>query len=778
MGQQVSCMSSMSISSKSNVENDNPKYLDLVQCDPTVFNKLQKEKQKEYENKHGKKALDEILWNSNKHHELKASRSVDYSLNGDELETLKTNGILFKQMRESFPSSYLKLYNNDMPVIITSDSMLHALHKFYDKWLKFVEETTLNEKLTLLCKSLLDELYTITPTSQNSEYLQQLEVFFMIPLTIMSLNNELSETINDQPTLLYSADEIKLMLSESYERKSQGQLDWNKLRQFEKFMGQSDIYRICQYHPKLFSVVQNFKLPDVDQPIKLKFGGDVLFNEFIKLIATHQDIDCKLGDVTIKMMGTLFKPRGHYTESLQLKKYFMAFTWLSKFDIVVNDNQSSINTLLIGSMIAKISEKHLTIVDEIQDFISMIIGKSDGYTLSSFLNLINQYMPKMESLDETTEWLLNNSENLWKNVMSGPYEKPQLGKFGDLEGDTHELSFSLFGKGTQIDNIIISNLVDNKLVEDNGKLPYTLRKFPLIFDLVYTLFNNKSVKDDIDHLMQNVKVSQRDGYQYNKKLESLSAICDNHQFDNTLYAQELKMLRSLMADNDMLNKLNVFPFNTTQWGKKQAISQIAHYAELRHDNCLYIEECSGMMCACEYPDLLVEPVPTFWKEMLVLVNMMKKMVKVDSRHNRILTNFSDILNTFIEYLDLHLNDKPIDEKMLHKLKSIIIEHHGSGSISYGGWYAGLFHDCETEMQFKPEVSSCFTGVDDERGSGGILHLGTGPCKMMYLMITDPRTNEKKIMLGPTYSAYEVMTNYNTRLNDEEWGKQYVNYIPF
>ena len=77
----------------------------------------------------------------------------------------------------------------------------------------------------------------------------------MIPLTIMSLNNELSETINDQPTLLYSIDEIKIMLSESYERKSQGQLDWNKLRQFEKFMGQSDIYRICQYHPKLFSVV-------------------------------------------------------------------------------------------------------------------------------------------------------------------------------------------------------------------------------------------------------------------------------------------------------------------------------------------------------------------------------------------------------------------------------------------------------------------------------------------------------------------------------------------
>lgn len=457
----------------------------------------------------------------------------------------------------------------------------------------------------------------------------------------------------------------------------------------------------------------------------------------------------------------------------------MAFTWLSKFDAVVhNQDISSASTLLLCSLIAKISEKHLNVANEFQNLISMIIGKSDGYTLGPFLELINKHIPQIDSLNDTVQFLLDNHETLWEVVMKGPIQTPKLGKFGDKDGDAHELSFSLFGKGTQIDNTIISKLVDNGIVGDDG-LPFDVkRKFPLIFDLVYTLFNNKSVKDDIVELMKNPKVSQRDGYEYSNHLESLAKECDEHVFDDTLYAQELKMLRALVADRELYKQLNLHPFNTKEWEKKQAISQTAHYAELRHDNCLYVEEVCGMCCECEYPDLLIEPVPTFWKEMLVLVNMMKKMMQQESRDSRILDNFSEFLQMFIDYLDLQLNNKPIPEKMLHYLKSIIEEHHGSGSPSYGGWYASLFHDIEDTMQTKPEVSSYFTGVSDERGEGGIVHLGTGPCKLMYLLITDPLTQEKKIMLGPTYSAYEVITDYGTRYNDEEWGKEYVNHTPF
>lgn len=294
----------------SNIEQSNKeqiKFLDLVQCDPDVYNELQKQKQNEFKEKHGEKELNKILW-ADRHHDFKTHRSMNYSLTEAQLETLKTNGIVFTQSEFSFPQAYLALYNNDMPVFITSDSMLFALHKFYDTWLKNTEETILIQKLTDLCKSLLDELYTITPTEQNITYLQQLELFFMVPFVIMSLNNELQETISDQAVLLYTVDEIGKMLKEEVIGQSLGRIDWKKLRVFTEFIGIEDDWsaqKTIQKHPKLFDTFQQFKLPDVNQPIDLKFCDRVLFDEMIKCIATNQDIKLQLGDVTIKLMGSL-----------------------------------------------------------------------------------------------------------------------------------------------------------------------------------------------------------------------------------------------------------------------------------------------------------------------------------------------------------------------------------------------------------------------------------------------------------------------------------------
>ena len=95
----------------------------------------------------------------------------------------------------------------------------------------------------------------------------------------------------------------------------------------------------------------------------------------------------------------------------------MAFTWLSKFDVVIN-NDNSTSALLLGTLIAKIAEKHVDSVDEIQTFIASIIGKPDGYALKSFLELVNKYMPIFNNLDETIDWLLYNAIDLWANVIN------------------------------------------------------------------------------------------------------------------------------------------------------------------------------------------------------------------------------------------------------------------------------------------------------------------------------------------------------------------------
>ena len=174
---------------------------------------------------------------------------------------------------------------------------------------------------------------------------------------------------------------------------------------------------------------------------------------------------------------------------------------------------------------------------------------------------------------------------------------------------------------------------------------------------------------------------------------------------------------------------------------------------------------------------MIEPVPTFWNEFLNLIQMMKMLLEGKNKKEfNILNNFEIIINKFLKYLDQYLNKKKVDKELIEELKAIIsIKNYGSGSPSYGGWYVNLFESDDTALEFTPEVSSMFTGSSDLRDGGGIVHLGNGPVQVMYILVKDYITNEDKIFMGPVYSTYEFITDIGTRLNDEEWKKEYKNY---
>ncbi|QKF94667.1 DUF3160 protein [Fadolivirus algeromassiliense] len=774
------------------------KYLNLIQINPTTFNQSQEAECNKIRKEQGDNAYYNII-HSRHHNDLKSRKSVDFRLTDQELTKLQTNGVLFKSLAkpESFARTYLNLYNNDMPVFITSDSILYALHKFYDNYLKNVEQTVMIERFMNLCKSMLDTLYTITPTEQNHTYLRDLEVFFMIPYVILQMNNELRENITTQPTLMFSIDEIRQLCSQPSKERTQKELDegykpqtgysWPSEKKLTAFcnlvfpnqrVDSYSIMNLMRKSPKLNTVFENFKVPDLNQPVVLRFGGESIFNKMIRSLSQFQDIDFKCCGTTIQMNGSTFKPRGHYTETLKLKQYFMAFTWLSKFTVSIDRNKSEqMNAIVLASLISKVGERNLVQLNAFQKFVEKIIGQSDGYTINEFLAVMNDFVPSSNNVNDSFNWILSNAPQLTELVLPQLTKKGKLTKFGDTDVHSTATSFSIIGKGNQIDNLVIQKMIDKQFVDDNGYTP--MRKFTSVFDLVYTLFDNKSVEPLIQHRMNNVQFNGRDGYHYNNHLFNTIKECENHEFDHTIYSQELKMLRALTQDRRLAEQTGIFPFYNEHWGRKQAQAQIGHYCEMRHDNVLYLDEVCGARCECEHPDLMIEPVPTFWKEMLTLIHMMKELLGgVNKREMSILINFEKIITNFLVYLDCYLNNKPINETLVNELKSIVkMEYRGSGGPDYDGWYMRLFHSDEIALELKPEISSMMTAVDDDRGPGGIVHLGTGPCQLMYVLVRDGRTGEQKILLGPSYTTYEVITDYNTRLNDEEWKQQYKNYSP-
>ncbi|MGH7455670.1 MAG: DUF3160 domain-containing protein, partial [bacterium] len=64
-----------------------------------------------------------------------------YQLTTDELALLQEHGFVVSERlsRLSFGQAYLEIYQNDLPVFISTDALLHALHKSYDAILQDTE---------------------------------------------------------------------------------------------------------------------------------------------------------------------------------------------------------------------------------------------------------------------------------------------------------------------------------------------------------------------------------------------------------------------------------------------------------------------------------------------------------------------------------------------------------------------------------------------------------------------------------------------------------------
>ena len=770
-------------------------YLDLIQINPHEFNNELRIKREQYAKEHGALSIFKIL-NKDQHHPLKSTRSADYRLSQEELNKLIENGIYFKKTNhQSFAEVYLDLYNNNMPVFITSDSILHAFHKFYEKLLKSIETDTLIHKFDVLCSQFLNSLCKVEINDQNKDILQALEVYFMVPYVIMQLRNELSSPLSYEDRWIFPLDEIKKEL-ETYEPTKeivQNELDngftkgnpqsiyeiyQEKTKYISNILGieKKKFIRIAIRSPKYYTILKEFKFADLNKKITFKFGGDKAFHQIIEKLSSYQDIEMSLCGVTIKMMGSMFKPRGHYTTSLELKKYFLAFTWLSNFVICFDRKKDEYaNSIILATIISKVAEPFQKTMNGIQDFIGKIIGQSDDYTSKEFLDIINQVIPKTENLTETIGWIQSHAQELCHHCSQNLKKISTLTKFGDkLNKEITTHAFSIIGKGTQIDNEIIQKMVDNRLVDDNGLCP--LRKFTSVYELVYTLFNNNSAKKTIQYRMVNNVVNQRDGFKYNNYLEQMNESCQNVVFGDTIYGQELKMLRSLTSDLELFkDKMGI---NAETWLLKEAQTQIGHYTELRHDNVLCLAEAASCFGECMHPELFVEPVPTFWREFLVLIKMLKGLVSfTDEKNLRILDNYENLINKFIIYLDQYLSSGTVDPVLVDDLKGIISEYNtGSGIAIMKGWYVKLFDD-QADTWFKPEISSLFAGVNDIRGPGGVVHLGNVGAQVMYLLIKDSKTESQKIVLGPVYSTYEFITEYGNRLNDDEWKKVFQNYQP-
>jgi CHAT domain-containing protein/lipoprotein NlpI len=86
----------------------------------------------------------------------KNRRNKDFRLNREELAVFKKNGVVVSERlgASSFAELFYSIYNNDLPVFVSADAILHAWHRSYDAMLEELEETYLAQSLDEILESM------------------------------------------------------------------------------------------------------------------------------------------------------------------------------------------------------------------------------------------------------------------------------------------------------------------------------------------------------------------------------------------------------------------------------------------------------------------------------------------------------------------------------------------------------------------------------------------------------------------------------------------------
>jgi hypothetical protein len=646
-----------------------------------------------------------------------------FSLSPEELTLLEQNGFFVSDRLAftDFTTAYAYIYWKDLPVLVTTDSILHAIHQTYDDLLIRVEqEITISKLTTLLDQTrkqiklaaglnsdpVLDKLYT------------DLDVYLTVPLTLLSAN---------------------------------GGAEYDT--------------------PGIESYVQMAQAADSITPTGL-FNNDA------------------------KVDFTVFKPRGHYTKTEELERYFRAVSWLGHIDFpVVRYSEKGDPTLNMDALIAAAlfrdsveQSGQRTNWETIDFLLGSLIGHSDNMTLSDLDRLL------IDAGIKTPEELITypNPDQILQLLINKDYGQQRItGQILSVDANLPEpinrpVSFLLLGQRFTVDSFLMGNLVYDRLVVDGEKVQ---RPLPNPLDILYILGNDRAVVHLQDEL-------NKYGYYANiATLRSTVDIYTSDFWDGSVYNRWLEMLRKLNVSSS--SEISPQALRTAAWADKMLHTQLASWAQLRHDNILYTKQSYTIEPVCEYPAGYVEPFPEFYVAIQeyaafgqTLFNYLKpeELTEGGLQTYQTATSYFKDLDAIARLLqtlsEKELRLEPFSQEEELFLKSIAMRQleevdNECATVTrekWDGWYIDLFPWQDdnpaliADIHTNPNTSHEFPSLLPP----SVLHIATGPVAVEVLLVdTDEGVTA---YIGPAFTYFEVIAEGYppVRLTDEEWNEMLQN----
>lgn len=657
------------------------------------------------------------------------SNYADFSgkiqLNEGALGLLNKNGFAviknpFYAKEEYITSPYKTLKDREIPVFITTDSLLHLYHIQFDETLRQIEEREFYDAIWNIDKKLLDESIEAYngASGELKEAAKNNVAYFSVALSLL------------QPT--------SGQLCEGERWVCEGNDAYFTKEELEKY---------------------TFEIPGFVEGV---------VDEELELIEKHAGFS--YSPIFIyKEDYSQYVPRGHYTRSEKLKNYFKGFMWhgrismLLKKDLFIPDpdaeHYAKIQTMSASLIASEFAENNEVKDkwDRIYSVTAFYVGLSDDLGPYEYLEAMNKVFG--DTFDANT-LTVDNIHKLKAELVS--YRTPEIyGGTGSGSGACQTPDFNM--NPEQLDKCLEATkgfrLMGQRFIPDSYMFQNLVfsnvqdRFFPKGLDVMALLGSARAFE-----LLEEQGDTTKDGYmdEYNKLKEEFNGF-DEAEWNKNLYWSWLYALKPLLKDFD-----NGYPtfMQTKAWQDKELTAALASWTELRHDTILYAKqsytmETTGMPPPPKPVVGYVEPVPEFYNRLLALTRMTNKgldeMDVLDNAAKYRLKNLETILERLVEISKQELENKELAQDDYDFIKN------------FGEELNGVIADVDD----KAKKTTIIADVHTDTNSGKVLEEGVGYVGMIVVAYKVP---DGRVLLGagPVMSYYEFKHPMSDRLTDEKW----------
>jgi hypothetical protein len=505
-----------------------------------------------------------------------------------------------------------------------------------------------------------------------------------------------------------------------------------------------------------------------------------------------------------------FKPRGHYEKSEELRRYFRAMMWCGRIDLrVAGDPKEASPREMAGAIVLNDLLKRSGQVATWEQFdrvLQTFVGRTDSMTFAQLDGALAAAGIKspadvkdLEALSAVQEKILDGTIGM-QHIRGDVYVSP----FGS-EKIRLPRSFTVLGQKFALDSWALSKVVYDDVFWDGQKVQ---RRVPSALDAAFAALGNDTVVPALAARMTDAGGRRfRDGLNYQHNLAAARNVIDSQKpatWDENIYVSWLATLRELSKPTDDAKYPEAM--RTRAWAMKSLNTQLASWAQLRHDTVLYVKQSYTGVATCEYPAGYVEPVPPFWARLEKMAAEAAGLVErstypdrsyvapadrfgpdglerkgqkvtlrgkdVQDRQAKFLRNFAKQVGVLRGIAEKELAEKPLTADEAKFLKQVMqTVREGSGSTKYGGWYPGLFYQGKTDSGAWDAICADVhtdPPSDPPGDPGCVLHQGVG--NVDFLLIAVESGKDRMVYGGPVLSHYEFEMPGVTRKSDAEWEK--------